>query len=75
MKHNRAAYVNHKCRCEVCRAANSAWQREAIARRNKAIPEHVHGYGGYHNYGCRCETCTAANSDRTRQRRDRLAAA
>ena len=56
-----ATYRNEGCRCDLCRAANSArcarWRREVEGREPPA-----HGYQGYVNYGCRCETCTAANS-------------
>lgn len=58
-------YANERCRCEPCRAAASAYQRdykrrlrERVERGEVAIP---HGTSnGYSNYGCRCEPCREA---------------
>ena len=65
-EHGVQGYGYRKCRCEVCRAANTArnmrGRMERYARAaagDEAVP---HGRGGYTNWGCRCEVCTKANS-------------
>jgi hypothetical protein len=58
----RATYVNGKCRCEECAAANDAYQT-ARSRRGQVPPGGLHGYSGYINYGCRCEVCTVAHRE------------
>ena len=62
--HSYVAYKNHKCRCDVCRAANAEYQRAIAAKRKEALatnPNIVHGKRTvYSNYGCRCEPCSVA---------------
>lgn len=52
-------YGNLGCRCEPCRTANAAKQREDRARRaTRKVPDHVHGTAnGYGNWRCRCDAC------------------
>ena len=63
--HGASAYVNHHCRCAVCRAGNAErtrirrhQRREYGARNPSCIP---HGYGGYANWLCRFPICAEAN--------------
>jgi hypothetical protein len=66
-------YSNHKCRCDLCKAA---WREYCFAKRQmrfsrgaknpRTIP---HGTtGGYGNWHCRCEDCTAAWAKDGRER-------
>ena len=57
----RAEYVNHRCRCEACTAANTAARRQwrAVARLEPGNPRHG-TINGYQNYSCRCPACTEA---------------
>ena len=61
-----SAYVNHRCRCDVCREGNRVRQaaiRERLAALGKHEPERIpHGTYGYTNWACRCGVCTAANT-------------
>ena len=52
--------MNLGCRCEACRAANSAYQK-ALKARLGTRPAPTHGASGYTNYGCRCDVCREAN--------------
>jgi hypothetical protein len=60
------------CRCDACRAANTAKQREARANRRAALisgsaPALIHGLGStYREWGCRCDRCTEATRRGTR---------
>jgi hypothetical protein len=61
-----SAYGYHKCRCDTCRAGNTARCR-AIHDRLKAIGlapgDYRHGsLGAYKNWGCRCDKCCAKHS-------------
>ncbi|MGQ0847228.1 MAG: hypothetical protein ACT4QF_24175 [Sporichthyaceae bacterium] len=58
-------YTNRKCRCEACRAANSAYQAQRKAQRREQLAANPdlapHGIATtYSNWGCRCARCTAA---------------
>ncbi|HEY1394965.1 hypothetical protein [Roseateles sp.] len=59
-----SSYVNHKCRCDPCKRAQSeymrTWSKRARQRTADQIP---HGLGGYKNYRCRCEVCRAASTE------------
>ena len=56
-----SAYVNHKCRCAVCKAHNT--ERKRRIRTAKVAADTPHGtYNGYLNYQCRCRPCTDANA-------------
>lgn len=51
------------CRCDECRSAATAYQRErkAIRKANVIGGEAWHGtLGGHSNYGCRCDACRSA---------------
>lgn len=67
-------YTNHKCRCDQCRAANSAYMKQArLKRRSRQVPDHVHGtVNGYGSYGCRCDECTEAWTADSRARKERI---
>lgn len=71
-------YTNLACRCDPCKAANTAEVEKGRQRRMaKPIPAHVHGtVNGYRNYGCRLDCCTTANTiasnRRHKERRRRL---
>lgn len=58
----RATYVNADCRCDECRQANTAFQRERKQAGN-VPPGGEHGLSGYNNFGCRCRTCTEAKQE------------
>jgi len=61
--HNASTYVNHGCRCDVCRESHAA----AVNRRRKerkaqtarlGLPSYVqHGVSAYANWGCHCVVC------------------
>lgn len=62
-------YVNRRCRCDRCRDANAAYQRQRRAVRYSAEPT-VHGLSStYTNWGCRCRSCCAAHTEVKRQHR------
>jgi hypothetical protein len=65
------------CRCDGCRAANTArTMRERERRRLAGPPADIeHGASTYNNWGCRCAACTAAHSARCRDYKIRKAAA
>lgn len=52
------------CRCDACRAANTARAvRAKAARVARQIPDDVeHGAACYSGWGCRCDVCRAANA-------------
>jgi hypothetical protein len=63
----RSMYVNGKCRCENCKAANAAWQKNIRARRalDRELFKVEHGtLNAYTNYGCRCPACKSVQSER-----------
>lgn len=65
-KHDRSTYVDHGCRCDICRGANTEYQRRlTVSLRRRGLPsdDPRHGTtGGYVNWWCRCAACTAANN-------------
>ena len=64
----RHAYVNLRCRCDQCKAAQADYMRDLRKALRQREPE-IHGTTGYSNYGCRCETCRKANAKSQRQYR------
>lgn len=61
-----------RCRCDKCKAANTAWQQEyrkakraGQSRERKAA---LHGTRAKYVGGCRCEECTRANRDYQRDK-------
>ena|SRR2546429_7867064 len=63
------------CRCEVCRAANTARvAREKRRRKERPVPDHIaHGtLNTYKNYGCRCRACVERNNKASADRLRRL---
>jgi hypothetical protein len=60
---SRTGYGQYGCRCEACRAANTAscrdWRRRMARGLSDGDPRHGTS-NGYSNYGCRCEDCRAA---------------
>lgn len=80
-RHGRATtYQHHRCRCERCRAANSAMQRGYRARTSPARPQPEPKHGAAcAKRGCHCEIGRAAARERQRRsranRKARLAAA
>lgn len=41
-KHGLSAYKRHRCRCDICSAANLAYERERavkVRKRNKTAPD------------------------------------
>lgn len=61
--HGTRARYHRGCRCDQCRAANAAYDRELRAR--AGLP--VHGKRGTYTSGCRCEPCTEANREYQRK--------
>lgn len=66
-------YKYRGCRCDPCRAANTADVRVQRLRRAEAEPP-KHGESGYNNHGCRCGVCRAAVAAAARRRRATKAA-
>jgi hypothetical protein len=67
-------YLSHKCRCELCRAANTAAQTKLRkSRHTRGIPDGVkHGrYTTYNNWGCRCDDCYQAHRQKLITNRER----
>jgi hypothetical protein len=63
----RATYQNHGCKCEACRAAQAAYQRQF--RDGKDPAEAPHGTDtGYLSWRCRCVLCREAHADSKRIR-------
>lgn len=80
----RAAYVRHLRhgeRCDECREANNAAQREATANRKRRLESGEEPPGGhgniytYSNWQCRCDECREAWSDEMRRQAQRRRAA
>jgi hypothetical protein len=71
-RHGMNGYRNLKCRCEICRAATTAYQRDYRRRlAEKGLPSGDSRHGtenGYNNYGCRCAECTDAHTRAARER-------
>lgn len=52
------------CRCERCRAANTATHARYRRERAGRIDDAPHGTnGGYDNWSCRCESCCSAHAE------------
>lgn len=74
-RHGLNGYTNLGCRCDICRAANVAYnlrrrkeRQEAMAR--GLLPNVAHGTEStYFNYKCRCEECRRAHATACRRRR------
>jgi hypothetical protein len=66
--HGRTGYTNKGCRCDVCRAGNSEYQKELnVIRKAKGLPpgDWRHGKASsYINWGCRCTPCCEAHNQR-----------
>lgn len=61
--HGKASTYRHGCRCDPCKAANSAFaKRERVTRSQRPAEEIPHGLSGYNNWLCRCPVCKAAKS-------------
>lgn len=64
--HNYSTYINHRCRCDVCRAANTAYYAKRRAERAAGIVGNglpapkEHNESTYTNWGCRCDVCREA---------------
>jgi hypothetical protein len=66
------AYANYGCRCDECRAANTAYQRDRRSRKAAGLPVRAraangemgaHGtYSTYIHHKCRCKECSIANA-------------
>lgn len=72
-RHGLNGYNNLNCRCDVCRAANRAYQREYRRRQAKvllAADDPRHGtVAAYTNYRCRCPRCREAQRTYAAQHR------
>lgn len=54
-------YGNHNCRCQLCRDANAAQQRERRARwKAEGFKGRNHGTYSLYSMGCRCKKCAEA---------------
>lgn len=62
-EHGATCYTSHACRCDKCRAANTARvKRQRYDRDPSILPPERHGRTAiYTNWGCRCEACTKAH--------------
>ncbi len=61
-KESGTCYAHHKCRCDICKAANA---RRCAKRRKQrdpsTLPVEAHGKPAtYSNWNCRCDLCTEA---------------
>jgi hypothetical protein len=66
-RHGINGYTHYRCRCDRCRAANTARCGQARQRRELTPGDPRHGTpNGYFNYNCRCEACRAAGSEANR---------
>lgn len=72
-----STYNNHRCRCDKCRAGNTAWMKRRRTDRIAGIPATKNGVDGpgthnawtYTNWGCRCDICREASRQYQNQRR------
>jgi hypothetical protein len=76
--HGYSGYTNYRCRCNICRQANTDRQYESReywrASRDQIratgfeheVTNISHGISGYTNYSCRCKVCVEANRARAR---------
>jgi hypothetical protein len=62
--HGRNGYSNYRCRCDECRAANTAAQSKYRDRLAQSDPDAIpHGTtNGYDNFRCRCDECRDAKA-------------
>jgi hypothetical protein len=72
-----STYVNRRCRCDECRAANAAYKRRhKAAQALSPIPADIHGsINAYVNRDCHCQPCRNAWSAYMRAYRTRKRAA
>ena len=68
-------YTNHRCRCEACRRAASAYHKSHRERRADRLNHDPtladHGtVDTYANWGCRCAFCTNEWAAYRRERRE-----
>lgn len=76
-----STYVNHGCRCDLCRQAHSEYNRvfryrryERTAANGGVAPISSHGANTYRQWGCRCRTCTDGNTRQGQRDRARVGA-
>lgn len=67
MKHGTlGAYKNHRCRCDPCKAANTAYMEEYRITLPVEVSELMspvrHGTHATYSNGCRCDPCREANT-------------
>lgn len=78
---NYSTYYNKKCRCDLCKAAASAYRKSLKAKGLEPGDKRHGSVNGYFGWGCRCDLCSAAmgeyvrsdarrTSQRTRNLRD-----
>lgn len=60
-------YGNHRCRCDKCRAANAAYQRDLMQRYRALGGRGEHGTPYRYDTGCRCGDCRAAHNEKSRE--------
>jgi len=59
----RTAYNLGKCRCHICRDANTAYQRTWRKARTIPVDDQRHGTeNAYTTRDCRCESCRKAHA-------------
>lgn len=78
--HGSSCYVNHACKCAVCRREWSKWQKNRRAQRAKELALDptltTHGTEStYTNWSCRCTPCRLAHNQYGRALRARRAEA
>jgi len=73
-KHGRNGYIVHRCRCDICRRAATAY---SVAYRRKQVEKKlwlsdgfIHGVCGY-ELGCRCDVCKKEQAVNKKERRNR----
>lgn len=76
LKHGtRSAYVNGRCRCELCTEANREYMRDwmrarHVKTRRGRLPPEVHGtIRGYNYFCCRCPRCKQAGREARAERK------
>ena len=71
-------YSNQKCRCDLCKKANSDyWEeykksRQVIAENNPDDPEFAHGTRRRYSIGCRCTLCIQSNRTYNKEYKESL---
>lgn len=70
VRHGLSAYNKKRCRCAVCKAANTEHHRKARAKRYErtrlnggVAPIEKHGIKTAQNWGCSCPTCSGEIRD------------